>query len=157
MSAPSATTVPVTVTPVLDVTSLTVLLAPYNFTVSLLVTSIPASLPTPLMWTVPLVFKIEISPVELAIYEWPLVWWSCKSWLFPICNFLPSINLTLSEKVDTPATLTLSKFVWPSTSKSCDMVVTPAMLTLSKFVWPSTSKSPSVSYTHLTLPTKRIV
>ena len=42
ISAPSATTVPVTVTPVLEVTSLTVLLAPYNFTVSLLVTSIPA-------------------------------------------------------------------------------------------------------------------
>ena len=45
-------------------------------------------------------------------------------------------------KVDTPETEILSKFVWPSTSKSWVIVVKPAILTLSKFVWPSTSKSP---------------
>ena len=45
----SVSVLPVTVTPVLDVTNLTVLLAPYNFTVSLLVTSKPASLPTALI------------------------------------------------------------------------------------------------------------
>ena len=70
--------------------------------------------------------------------------------------------------VETPATLKLSKFVWPSTSKSpfasmllendaevasiaplnVVAVTTPAMLTLSKFVWPSTSKS----FTILTTP-----
>ena len=50
-------------------------------------------------------------------------------------------------KVVTPAMLTLSKFVWPSTSKSPFAsiapvkVETPAILTLSKFVWPSTSIS----------------
>ena len=41
--------------------------------------------------------------------------------------------------------LTLSKYVWPSTFKSCDMVVKPAILRLSRLVWPSTSKSPFAS------------
>ena len=64
----------------------------------------------------------------------------------------------LAAKVVTPATETLSKLVWPSTSisefksigaltvTSSKKVVTPATVTLSKSVWPSTSiwkKSPS--------------
>ena len=42
--------------------------------------------------------------------------------------------------VDTPATLKLSKFVWPSTSKSITVAI-PEMLTLSRLVCPSTSNS----------------
>ena len=68
----------------------------------------------------------------------------------------------LPAAVVTPAILTLSKFVCPSTSKSAFKSIapanvdTPATFTLSKFVCPSTSISP-VSYTHLTLPTNREV
>ena len=71
--------------------------------------------------------------------------------LFPECEIeaLPLVpntadtlsgRLILPENVETPATLTLSKFVCPSTSKSI-IVEIPVILTLSKFVWPSTSKS----------------
>ena len=51
------------------------------------------------------------------------------------------LRLTFPIKVVTPAIVALSKFVCPSTSKSWVTVVKPAMLTLSRFVWPSTSKS----------------
>ena len=74
------------------------------------------------------------------------------AWIRPFAVVEPPID-TLLAKVDTPATLKLSKFVCPSTSKSASksifpvVVVTPEMFTLSK----------SVSYTHLTLPTNRIV
>ena len=63
-------------------------------------------------------------------------------------------NLAFAANVVTPATETLSKFVWPSTSNSTKSplptnvvpwklvpVTTPAILTLSKFVCPSTFKS----------------
>ena len=70
-----------------------------------------------------------------------------------------SAIVTASENVVTPAILTLSRLVCPSTSSSTKSplptnvvaliivpVVTPAILTLSRFVCPSTSnstKSPS--------------
>ena len=64
--------------------------------------------------------------------------------LVPVCLIEPSSSvpntadtlsgrLMLPENVVTPATLTLSKFVCPSTSKSI-IVEIPVILTLSKFV-----------------------
>ena len=56
---------------------------------------------------------------------------SCINWQSPAAklpsnNFLLSAILMLSLNVDTPAILTLSKFVWPSTSISPEISNPPA-------------------------------
>jgi len=45
-------------------------------------------------------------------------WYTSKDWVSPNCNLSSLSNRTLALKVETPETLTLSKFVCPSTSKS---------------------------------------
>ena len=59
--------------------------------------------------------------------------------------FSPEEASIIPVKVVTPAILTLSKFVWPSTSKSPFKSTLPSIVTLSKFVSPSTSKFPFAS------------
>ena len=113
--------------------------------------------------------------------------WKIKLLPVDVLDIVPFATFIALLNVETPATLKLSKFVWPSTSKSAfksiapENVETPATLKLSKLVWPSTSISPliskglanvetpaifsafnplisvPVSYTHLTLPTNREV
>ena len=69
-------------------------------------------------------------------------------------NKVVPVTVVIPAKVETPATLRLSKFVCPSTSSSTKSpsptnvvplnvvpVITPAILTLSKKVCQSTSKS----------------
>ena len=95
------------------------------------------------MW--PEWYILKSPPVP--IWRWLLLW--SPSTIF---NTPPS-TVVFPLNVVTPDTLTLSKFVCPSTSKSAlrsiaplaviapVKVETPAIETLSKFVWPSTSKS----------------
>ena len=100
----------------------------------------------------------QVTPVPTDFKYWPLDP-VVPSWTaILLLNLAVLSNCVVDAKVVTPATLTLSKLVCPSTSISefksigaltvtCSKKVdTPATVTLSKSVWPSTSiwkKSPS--------------
>ena len=86
------------------------------------------------------------TPLPVVFRYWPFVRVPPPA-VIVLSNFALLSNSAKALNVAASATFSTSKSVCPSTSKLpfASMlpakVVTPAMLTLSKFVWPSTSKS----------------
>ena len=77
----------------------------------------------------------QVTPVPVALRYWPF------PPVVPSWTPIVLLNLALAANVVTPAMLTLSKFVWPSTSKSpltstVTVVVTPVTFKLSAWSVP---------------------
>ena len=81
----------------------------------------------------PSVFVMNRLLLLLAIYEFTGLWYISRLLFVPKYNLSLSAKYAWEAKVVTPAILTLSKFVWPSTSKSWGML-TPTELVSKRLI-----------------------
>ena len=103
-----------------------------------------------------LLAKVETPAIlTLSKFVWPSTSKSALQSIPSLAVIIPTESiLVTSSYVSTPPTETLPVNVADDPFIAPPKVVTPAMLTLSKFVWPSTSKSPDKLGLPPILPTK---